>query len=70
MALIMIAMAAALASHRCSAARIDHYFGWRSDSSLSGVRAIGAIAYAAVLANPYSTRIPLNPLAIIRTMPA
>jgi len=68
MALIMIAMAAAPGFRRCSAARIDHYFGWRSEFVFVGrVRAIGAIAFGAVLGETHrSNRIPLNPLAITR----
>src|ERR1700719_2712459 len=68
MALIMVAMAAAPGFSPLLGGALDHYFGWRSEFVFVGIfAAIGAIAYGRVLGEThYSTRIPLNPLAIAR----
>src|SRR6202051_1732454 len=68
MALIMIAMAAAPGFSPLLGGALDHYFGWRSKFAFVIVfAAIGAISYHAVLGETHrSTRIPLNPLAIVK----
>jgi MFS transporter, DHA1 family, multidrug resistance protein len=68
MALIMIAMAAAPGFSPLLGGALDHIFGWRSEFAFVGVfAAVGAAAYGAVLGETHrSTRIPLDPLAIIR----
>src|SRR6476619_4259213 len=68
MALIMIAMAAAPGFSPLLGGALDHVFGWRSEFVFVGVfAAIAATAYALVLGEThYSTRIPLNPLAIAK----
>ncbi|RZN13453.1 Bcr/CflA family efflux MFS transporter [Bradyrhizobium sp. Leo121] len=69
MALIMIAMAAAPGFSPLLGGALDHYFGWRSEFVLvAAFAALGAFAYGATLGETHhSTRIPLNPLAIIST---
>src|SRR5256884_3145645 len=69
MALIMIAMAAAPGFSPLLGGALDHVFGWRSEFALVGLFAVlGALAYGAVLGETHcSTRIPLDPKAIIRT---
>jgi DHA1 family bicyclomycin/chloramphenicol resistance-like MFS transporter len=69
MALIMIAMAAAPGFSPLLGGALDHYFGWRSEFALVATfAALGAFAYSATLGETHhSTRIPLNPLAIVRT---
>ncbi|WP_027584345.1 multidrug effflux MFS transporter [Bradyrhizobium sp. Ai1a-2] len=69
MALIMIAMAAAPGFSPLLGGTLDHYFGWRSEFVLvAAFAALGAVAYGSALGETHcSTRIPLNPLAIIRT---
>lgn len=69
MALIMIAMAAAPGFSPLLGGALDHAFGWRSEFAFIGTfAAIGAIAYGAVLGETHrSTRIPLDPLAIVKT---
>src|SRR5450432_2236021 len=68
MALIMIAMAAAPGFSPLLGGALDRAFGWRSEFVFVGIfAAVGAVAYGAVLGETHrSTRIPLNPLAIIR----
>jgi DHA1 family bicyclomycin/chloramphenicol resistance-like MFS transporter len=69
MALIMIAMAAAPGFSPLLGGALDHTLGWRSEFAFVGLfAAIAAVAYAAVLGETHnSTRIPLNPLAIVKT---
>src|SRR3979409_2120472 len=69
MALIMIAMAAAPGFSPLLGGALDHTFGWRSEFVFVGIfAAIAAVAYGLVLGETHrSTRIPLNPLAIVRT---
>src|SRR3954453_14019286 len=68
MALIMIAMAAAPGFSPLLGGALDHTLGWRSEFAFVGIfAAIAAVAYAAVLGETHtSTRIPLNPLAIVK----
>jgi MFS transporter, DHA1 family, multidrug resistance protein len=68
MALIMIAMAAAPGFSPLLGGALDHYFGWRSEFVFIGIfAAIGAIGYDVVLGETHrSTRIPLNPLAVVK----
>jgi MFS transporter, DHA1 family, multidrug resistance protein len=69
MALIMIAMAAAPGFSPLLGGALDHYFGWRSEFVLvAAFAALGAVAYGTALGETHhSTRIPLNPIAIMRT---
>src|SRR5207253_3558677 len=69
MALIMIAMAAAPGFSPLLGGALDHYFGWRSEFALVAAFAVlGALAFAAVLGETHrSTRLPLNPRAIVKT---
>ncbi len=69
MALIMIAMAAAPGFSPLLGGALDHLFGWRSEFAFVGLfAALGALAYGAVLGETHrSTRIPLDPKAIIQT---
>jgi MFS transporter, DHA1 family, multidrug resistance protein len=69
MALIMIAMAAAPGFSPLLGGALDHLFGWRSEFAFVGLfAALGALAYGAVLGETHqSTRIPLDPKAIIKT---
>jgi DHA1 family bicyclomycin/chloramphenicol resistance-like MFS transporter len=68
MALIMVAMAAAPGFSPLLGGALDHAFGWRSEFVFVGAfAAVAATAYALVLGEThYSTRIPLNPLAIAK----
>src|SRR6476646_7421772 len=68
MALIMVAMAAAPGFSPLLGGALDPAFGWRSEFGFVGVFAAGAAtAYALVLGEThYSTRIPLNALAIAK----
>jgi DHA1 family bicyclomycin/chloramphenicol resistance-like MFS transporter len=69
MALIMIAMAAAPGFSPLLGGALDHMFGWRSEFAFVGFfAALSALAYGAVLGETHrSTRIPLDPKAIIKT---
>src|SRR4051812_15537761 len=69
MALIMIAMAAAPGFSPLLGGALDHIFGWRSEFVFVAIfAAAAAMAYAAVLGETHgSTRLPLNPLAIVKT---
>jgi DHA1 family bicyclomycin/chloramphenicol resistance-like MFS transporter len=69
MALIMIAMAAAPGFSPLLGGALDHLFGWRSEFAFVGLfAALSALAYGAVLGETHrSTRIPLDPTAIIKT---
>jgi DHA1 family bicyclomycin/chloramphenicol resistance-like MFS transporter len=68
MALIMVAMAAAPGFSPLLGGALDHAFGWRSEFVfVAAFAAVGAIAYGTVLGETHrSTRIPLNPAAIVR----
>src|SRR6476661_4818851 len=68
MALIMVAMAAAPGFSPLLGGALDHAFGWRSEFVFVGAfAAVAATAYALVLGEThYSTRIPLNPLALAK----
>jgi DHA1 family bicyclomycin/chloramphenicol resistance-like MFS transporter len=69
LALIMIAMSAAPGFSPLLGGALDHSFGWRSEFALvAAFAAAGALAYSVVLGETHhSTRIPLNPAAIVRT---
>jgi DHA1 family bicyclomycin/chloramphenicol resistance-like MFS transporter len=69
MALIMIAMAAVPGFSPLLGGALEQFFGWRSEFAFIGLfAALAAVAYGMVFGEThYSTRIPLDPLAIAKT---